>query len=171
MFEAQETETEPVEDMSMDEPPELDSGQVASPDPEQGPEPEPEQVEEQVPELEPEDVKFFVKTPFDMASRKRGEHWELNDDELENLSQAYTRVGNKYAPYLLKEHAPEVMAAVTTASVVGPRMMTDKQRKKEQQKAEKDTEPKEESDRQSGQSESQLSDEELRDIETAYDRV
>jgi len=148
LFDAQESETEPVEDMSMSEAPEIEG----MADPEAGPDETADPTESadvDLPELEPEDIELFVKTPFDMAAKSRGEHWELGDDELTQLSHAYARVGNKYAPYVMKEHAPEAMAAITTVAVVGPRVAEDKAQEKEQEKAEKDTEARDETDRSS----------------------
>lgn len=147
LFDAEQTETEPVEDMSFSEKPELEehpdmgeSESDESPDFEQDPE---------LPELEADDIELFVKTPFDIASRTRGDHWELSDDELTQLSHAYAKVGNKYAPYLMKEHAPEVMAMMTTAAVVGPRVATDRAEKKKEKAEQTDDEPQERGDRRS----------------------
>lgn len=159
LFDAQETETEPVEDMSMSEPPEIDDyGGADEPDGmgRETPEETAEATAEQIPELEAEDIELFVKTPFDMAATTRGDHWELGDDELDQLSHAYARVGNKYAPYLLKEHAPEAMAAVTTMAVVGPRMAEDKRQQEEQESEERDDEAQEQADRSSGQQVEQI---------------
>lgn len=134
VFETAETETEPVEDMSMSEPPELGDdptgdgpGDSLATEADAGDGESPEFETEDLPELEPEDIELFVKTPFDVAAKSRGDHWELDDDELGQLSHAYCRVGNKYAPYLMKEHAPEILAAVTTVAVVGPRVAEDKE--------------------------------------------
>lgn len=156
VFETQEEETETVEDMSFSEEPEIedhdlgfgagdtDSDPGGDSDPDEGAEPSP-------PQLEPEDIEFFVKTPFDMAAKSRGDHWELGEDELTQLSHAYCRVGNKYLPYMMAEHAPEVMAALTTMAVVGPRLAEDKaneEQEQKEQKRERDA-PQEASDRRS----------------------
>lgn len=144
LFDAENTDTEPVEDMSLSEKPELEDHPELSDD--DGESPEFEQGPE-LPDLEPEDIELFVKTPFDMAAKSRGEHWELGDDELSQLSHAYAKVGNKYAPYLMAEHAPEVMATITTVAVIGPRVATDRQEAKEEEKGQTDDEPKESGDR------------------------
>jgi len=103
------------------------------------------------PELEPEDVRPFLVTAFGgppekgddpipgYASQQRGEHWAMKDHELDQLSRAYARVGNKYLPYIMAEYTVEGMALFATAMVVMPRIQEDRRRAAKRKKAEKDT--------------------------------
>lgn len=108
----------------------------------------------EIPELEPEDVRPFLVTIFGgppqsgdddaipgYMSMNRGEHWEMRDHELDQLSRAYARVGNKYLPYLLSEYTVEGLALLTTVTVVAPRLQEDRRRAEQEAKRQRDTEP------------------------------
>ena len=163
LFETQESETEPVEDMSISDPPEVEGLGASEPEP-SADESATQQAAEQVPELEPEDIELFVKTPFDMAAKSRGEHWELGEDETQQLSVAYAKLGNKYMPYMLAEHAPEVMAGITTVAVIGPRLAEDKNQAEDEKEPEADTEARQESDRMTAE-------QSTKQQRSAYDRL
>ncbi len=108
----------------------------------------------EIPELDAEDVRPFLVTMFggpptpddDEAipgymSQQRGEHWAMREHELQQLSRAYARVGNKYLPYLLAEYTVEGLALLTTATVVAPRLQEDRRRAEREKKRQTDTEP------------------------------
>lgn len=163
LFESEETESDAPEDMSFSEPPELDGHQPSERGGDESEQHATAEPDVSPPDLEPEDIELFVKTPFDMAAKSRGEHWSLGDDELDQLSHAYCRVGNKYMPYLMAEHAPEVMAAITTVAVVGPRVAEDKakQNEKEQQERAEQNQRDEATERTEAETTQPLSDNDL----------
>jgi len=108
--------------------------------------------EHEIPELDAEDVRPFLVTMFGgpptsddepipgFLSQQRGEHWAMRDHELDQLSRAYARVGNKYLPYLLAEYTVEGLALLTTATVVAPRLQEDRRRAEREKKRQRDTE-------------------------------
>lgn len=79
----------------------------------------------EMPELDPGDIEMLVDTSFTVLANQRGEHWELEENEVEKLSEAWTPVANKYAPYMMAEHMVEVTAILTTVTVVVPRLQED----------------------------------------------
>lgn len=105
----------------------------------------------EIPELDAEDVRPFLVTMFGgpptsddepipgFMSQQRGEHWAMRDHELDQLSRAYARVGNKYLPYLLAEYTVEGLALLTTATVVAPRLQEDRRRAEREKKRQRDT--------------------------------
>lgn len=64
----------------------------------------------------------------------------MRDHELEQLSRAYARVGNKYLPYLLAEYTVEGLALLTTATVIAPRIQEDRRRAQREAARQRDTE-------------------------------
>lgn len=106
----------------------------------------------EIPELDAEDVRPFLVTMFGgppesgdepipgYMSQQRGRHWAMRDHELNQLSRAYARVGNKYLPYLLQEYTVEGLALITTATVIAPRLQEDRRRAEREEKRARDTE-------------------------------
>lgn len=106
----------------------------------------------EIPELDAEDVRPFLVTMFGgpptsddepipgFLSQQRGDHWAMRDHELDQLSRAYARVGNKYLPYLLAEYTVEGLALLTTATVIAPRLQEDRRRAEREKKRATDTE-------------------------------
>jgi len=98
---------------------------------------------EEVPDLDPEQLKPAIEATFGVIGTSRGEHWELEDDEAENLAEAWAPVANHYAPQMMQEHAIVVVAAITTYSVIGPRVAEDRRQAEQeaaQERRERDTE-------------------------------
>lgn len=109
----------------------------------------------ELPELEAEDIRPMFEFAFGaqdgtensadpvdgFLSRSRGAHWRMKDRELDQLSRAWARVGNKYAPYLLAEYSVEGMALITTAMIVMPRVQEDKRREELAEAQERDDRP------------------------------
>lgn len=112
---------------------------------------DPDTDDVEIPDLDPEDVRPFLVTIFGgpptdgdepipgFASQQRGEHWQMRDHELQQLSRAYARVGNKYLPYLMAEHAVEGLALLTTITIVAPRLQEDRRQEKKREARERDT--------------------------------
>lgn len=94
-----------------------DPGGSDGDDGDDGPEPGAE-----IPEIEPEELKPALELTFSYVANRRGQHWTLRDEEAENLSVAYARVANKYAPYLLQEYTIETYALFATVTVCAPRL-------------------------------------------------
>lgn len=133
-FSGENVEADPERDMSLGDGPEITPAESSDSDGQDD--------SEELPDLDAYDIELFIKTPFDMLARQRGDHWALTDGEQKQLGEAWSRVANKYAPAIMAEHMVEAMAVVTTISVVAPRLQEDKQRR--EQHAPEQPEPEEE---------------------------
>ena len=94
---------------------------------------------DEVPELDPEQLVPAFEASFNMVAVQRGQHWELSDDEAEQLAEGWTPVINHYAPYVMRQYTELGLAAMVTFSVVGPRLAKDKQLSQRAEKAAEDT--------------------------------
>lgn len=79
----------------------------------------------EIPELEPEQLVPAFEATFNVAATKRGDHWELDDDEAQQLATGWCPVINHYAPHMLREHTVLGAAIITTYGVLGPRLAKD----------------------------------------------
>lgn len=69
----------------------------------------------------------LVSWPFDVVAARRGEHWKISTDEKRRLSNALAPVVNKYLPDWLTKYPEELILAVVTLMIVGPRYKKDKE--------------------------------------------
>ena len=135
-FETRKNRAEDVADAADD--PDGEVWTADEPEPEDEADAE-EEDDEDVPELEPEDLEPMMAVAFDMAATRRGDHWELQEDEAERLSEAWVPVMNQYAPHVLREHYAITVAGMATVAVLRPRLKEDKrQQEKEEAKARDD---------------------------------
>lgn len=130
-----------VDDDRPDPPSSSDDEDVDDVEDEDGEQPVPDPDE--LPELEPEQLEMGIDVMFDMAARRRGPHWGLDDmpdsskyeTEAEALAIAWTPVVNHYAPYLFRQYTEVGIALMCTASIMAPRLAEDR-RLAEQEDAE-----------------------------------
>lgn len=50
-------------------------------------------------------VLFIIKTPYDIAAKRYGEHWKLSDEEAERMLPAHMELAAQYLPDWLRENA------------------------------------------------------------------
>jgi len=95
----------------------------------------------EIPELDPEQLVPALNATFNVAAKRRGDHWELDDedDEAEQLAEAWTPVINNYAPHVMREYTEIGAAVLVTYTVLGPRLAKDAEIKKREEKAAEDT--------------------------------
>jgi hypothetical protein len=65
-----------------------------------------------------------VSTTFALVAARRGDHWQLQDAEAQQMGEAYGALLDKYFPDSVA--GPEVAAVLVTATVIFPRAMADK---------------------------------------------
>jgi hypothetical protein len=56
------------------------------------------------PVLPPELVKLIIAAPYKVMAARRGDHWLLTEDEINNMVPSHMELANKYLPETLKEH-------------------------------------------------------------------
>jgi len=95
--------------------------------------------EDEIPDITAEQLKPAIEATFGMAAVRRGQHWKLDDEEADQLAEGWTPVINHYAPVLLKEHALLATAAITSYSVLAPRLAKDKELAQLDELADEDT--------------------------------
>jgi len=138
-----ETREESGEEIA-EEPPEISTGSEESSEETDGDdEPDPE-----IPELDAEDIRPFFELAFGeedpeeydepqdgILSRRQGSHYRMKEYELDRLSKSWSRVANKYAPYMMAEYTIEGMAIMTTAMIMMPRIREDQRRRERAEKS------------------------------------
>jgi hypothetical protein len=143
LFETEENDTGDV----ADDPPELGGGEESSEESGESTEGD-DDPDAEIPELDPEDIRPFFELAFGeqdpeeydqpqdgILSRRQGEHYRMKEYELDRLSKSWSRVANKYAPYLMAEYTVEGMAVMTTAMIMMPRIREDQRRKERAERA------------------------------------
>jgi hypothetical protein len=85
------------------------------------------EADAEIPELDPATLKPAMEGTFNVVALNRGDHWELDDKEAEQLAEAWTPVINHYAPVVFREHALIAAACMTSYSVLAPRLAKDQQ--------------------------------------------
>lgn len=101
-----------------------------------------EQVEpasDDLPDLDPEQLVPALEATFGAAATKRGDHWELDEDEAEQLAKGWTPVINHYAPHVFQQYTEVGAALIVTYTVLGPRLAEDKRLAEQAEKAAEDT--------------------------------
>lgn len=99
---------------------------------------QPEAADADLPHLDPDQLKPALQATFGMAAANRGEHWELEDDEAQQLAEGWTPVINHYAPHVLRKHTEIGAAVVITYAVIGPKLAEDKRLAELEEKADVD---------------------------------
>ena len=83
--------------------------------------------EERAAELEQLDTRELLatafKVSFDQVAAWRGEYWKLEGDQVETLANAWSPVLDAYVPDLAR--TPLGAAVLSTALIIGPRVMLD----------------------------------------------
>lgn len=129
-------------------------------------------------EVDEEQIKIIWSVTFDLIASRRGEHWELKDNESEKLAGAWTPVINEMAPQAVRENSVLAAAVITTIVVVGPRVREDKKKREEQQEEQQQYQEREDDDLNVNVETETLSekldedgDENSEEIKTAYDKI
>jgi len=60
----------------------------------------------------------MINGTFNIIAKRKGDHWKLQSEELEALSNSYIALAEKYTPAIVGRFAIEINAMVWTATII-----------------------------------------------------
>lgn len=66
---------------------------------------------------------LFWKTLFKVVARNKGDHWNLEDEEIAHLGEVSVPIAEKWLPAVMNKYGAEAMLASALIFVIVPRFM------------------------------------------------
>lgn len=95
--------------------------------------------DEDLPEVNPEELAVIWQTSLSVVDSRMLTDWTIDDDEAEQLGEAWTPVANKYLPYLLKQYTVEGAAVIATLGVLSPKLKAERDARQQAEQEENAT--------------------------------